>query len=96
MWSGPIHDKAFVSEALKHVEENPSKYGTSPRMRGMLTVASEVRICLVLLGIVTHAMLGTRRAILLYAFETVEFLPLQLAPVGTRCVSRSSILLRQD
>ncbi|KAG8748708.1 RNA methyltransferase tRNA(m5U54)methyltransferase [Ceratobasidium sp. 414] len=41
MWSGPIHDPAFVSEVLRHVEEDPSKYGTSARMRGMLTVASE-------------------------------------------------------
>ncbi|KAB5595291.1 TRNA (guanine-N2-)-methyltransferase [Ceratobasidium theobromae] len=41
MWSGPIHDKSFVSEVLNHVEENPNKYGTAPRMRGMLTVASE-------------------------------------------------------
>ncbi|KAG9099195.1 RNA methyltransferase tRNA(m5U54)methyltransferase [Ceratobasidium sp. UAMH 11750] len=41
MWSGPIHDPAFVSEVLRHVEEDPSKYGTSTRMRGMLTVASE-------------------------------------------------------
>ncbi|CAE6474058.1 unnamed protein product [Rhizoctonia solani] len=41
MWSGPIHDKTFVGEVLKHVEENPGKYGTEQRMRGMLTVASE-------------------------------------------------------
>lgn len=52
MWSGPIHDKSFVSEVLKHVEENPNKYGTAPRMRGMLTVASEVRIHLDNLGVV--------------------------------------------
>ncbi|CEL52430.1 tRNA (guanine-N2-)-methyltransferase [Rhizoctonia solani AG-1 IB] len=41
MWSGPIHDKTFVSEVLKHVEENPGKYGTEQRMKGMLTVAGE-------------------------------------------------------
>ncbi|CAE6433487.1 unnamed protein product [Rhizoctonia solani] len=41
MWSGPIHDKTFVGEVLKHVEENPGKYGTEQRMRGMLTVANE-------------------------------------------------------
>ena len=45
MWSGPIHDSSFASEVLKHVEEDPSRYGTSTRMRGMLTVASEVRLC---------------------------------------------------
>ncbi|CAE6539109.1 unnamed protein product [Rhizoctonia solani] len=41
MWSGPIHDKTFIGEVLKHVEENPGKYGTEQRMRGMLTVAGE-------------------------------------------------------
>ncbi|KAF8744516.1 tRNA methyltransferase, partial [Rhizoctonia solani] len=41
MWSGPIHDKTFVNEVLKHIEENPGKYGTEQRMKGMLTVASE-------------------------------------------------------
>ncbi|KAF8610125.1 TRM-domain-containing protein [Ceratobasidium sp. AG-I] len=41
MWSGPIHDSSFASEVLKHVDEDPSRYGTSTRMRGMLTVASE-------------------------------------------------------
>lgn len=45
MWSGPIHDSSFASEVLKHVDEDPGRYGTSTRMRGMLTVASEVRIC---------------------------------------------------
>ena len=82
MWSGLLHDKTFVKEVLKHVEESeaaeastateaptteeakntpapaaPSssdasveghvfraKYGTAARMKGMLTVASEVRI----------------------------------------------------
>ncbi|CAE6534161.1 unnamed protein product [Rhizoctonia solani] len=41
MWSGPIHDKTFVAEVLKHVEEHSGKYGTEQRMRGMLTVAGE-------------------------------------------------------
>ncbi|QRW00145.1 tRNA (guanine-N(2))-methyltransferase [Ceratobasidium sp. AG-Ba] len=41
MWCGPIHDPEFVSDVLKHVEEDPSKYGTATRMRGMLTVAGE-------------------------------------------------------
>ena len=42
MWNGPIHDKEFVSQVLEHVESNESKYGTSTRMKGMLTVAKEV------------------------------------------------------
>ncbi|KAL7283462.1 hypothetical protein ACG7TL_002894 [Trametes sanguinea] len=41
MWSGPIHDKEFVSSVLSHVEANEDKYGTSARMKGMLTVAKE-------------------------------------------------------
>ncbi|KAG8940829.1 RNA methyltransferase tRNA(m5U54)methyltransferase [Tulasnella sp. 424] len=41
MWSGPIHDPAFVKKVLEHVNENSSNYGTHARMKGMLTVASE-------------------------------------------------------
>ncbi|KAH9856963.1 N2,N2-dimethylguanosine tRNA methyltransferase [Lenzites betulinus] len=41
MWSGPIHDREFISDVLSHVEENEDKYGTSARMKGMLTVAKE-------------------------------------------------------
>lgn len=42
MWSGALHDPTFVSSVLDHVEENEDKYGTSARMKGMLTVAKEV------------------------------------------------------
>ena len=42
MWSGPLHDPEFVAEVLAHVETNEDKYGTAPRMKGMLTVAKEV------------------------------------------------------
>ncbi|KAI0831385.1 N2,N2-dimethylguanosine tRNA methyltransferase [Trametes gibbosa] len=41
MWSGPIHDREFISDVLSHVEANEDKYGTSARMKGMLTVAKE-------------------------------------------------------
>ncbi|KAI0079917.1 N2,N2-dimethylguanosine tRNA methyltransferase [Panus rudis PR-1116 ss-1] len=41
MWSGPIHDPEFVSRVLGHVETNESKYGTAPRMKGMLTLAKD-------------------------------------------------------
>lgn len=41
MWSGPLHETEFVSRVLKHVEEDESRYGTSPRMRGMLTLARD-------------------------------------------------------
>ncbi|KAI0807501.1 N2,N2-dimethylguanosine tRNA methyltransferase [Fomes fomentarius] len=41
MWSGALHDQEFVSSVLSHVEANEDKYGTSARMKGMLTVAKE-------------------------------------------------------
>ncbi|KAH9981173.1 tRNA methyltransferase [Lactifluus volemus] len=41
MWNGPIHDSQFVGEILEHLECNEEKYGTSTRMKGMLTVAKE-------------------------------------------------------
>lgn len=42
MWSGALHDHEFVSSVLSHVETHEHKYGTSARMKGMLTVAKEV------------------------------------------------------
>lgn len=42
MWNGRIHDPQFVGRILEHVEDNEDKYGTSARMRGMLSVAKEV------------------------------------------------------
>ncbi|GAA5834311.1 hypothetical protein JCM11251_007955 [Rhodosporidiobolus azoricus] len=43
LWSAPIHNKAFVSEMLEHVEANADSFKTSDRIKGMLTVAkSEV------------------------------------------------------
>ncbi|KZS99834.1 N2,N2-dimethylguanosine tRNA methyltransferase [Laetiporus sulphureus 93-53] len=41
MWSGSIHDPAFISKVLEHIEASNDKYGTSARMKGMLTVAKE-------------------------------------------------------
>ncbi|KXN86864.1 tRNA (guanine(26)-N(2))-dimethyltransferase [Leucoagaricus sp. SymC.cos] len=41
MWSGPLHDPAFVDRVLEHVEANQDHYGTAPRMKGMLTLAKE-------------------------------------------------------
>ena len=43
MWSGPIHNPDFVGNVLEHVNERPSNYGTAMRMKGMLTLAKEVR-----------------------------------------------------
>ena len=42
MWNGRIHDPQFVGQILEHLEGNEDKYGTSTRMKGMLTVAKEV------------------------------------------------------
>lgn len=53
MWSGPIHEKEFVANVLEHVEGNEDSYGTSARMKGMLTVAKEV--CFTQLYIMTSA-----------------------------------------
>jgi tRNA G26 N,N-dimethylase Trm1 len=44
MWSGPLHDSEFVAKVLAHLEDNEDQYGTSTRMKGMLTVAQEVRL----------------------------------------------------
>ncbi|KIM28758.1 hypothetical protein M408DRAFT_329214 [Serendipita vermifera MAFF 305830] len=41
MWRAPLHDVDFVKRVLAHVEQDPSRYGTSTRIKGMLTVASE-------------------------------------------------------
>ncbi|KIM58909.1 hypothetical protein SCLCIDRAFT_1050790 [Scleroderma citrinum Foug A] len=41
MWSGPLHNAEFVGRVLEHVDGNLDKYGTSTRMKGMLTVAKE-------------------------------------------------------
>ena len=44
MWSGAIHDTGFVAKVLEHVEVSAEQYGTSVRMKGMLTVAKEVSL----------------------------------------------------
>ena len=44
MWSGPLHDKDFVKTVLQHIDECADTYGTSTRMKGMLTVAYEVGV----------------------------------------------------
>jgi len=42
MWIAPLHDPDFVQKVLGHVESlGPTRYGTYPRMKGMLTLAKE-------------------------------------------------------
>lgn len=43
MWSGSLHNTEFVSKILEHLETSEHEYGTATRMKGMLTVAKEVR-----------------------------------------------------
>jgi len=43
MWGAPIHNREFVKEMLEHVEENSKDFKTSERIKGMLTVAYNVR-----------------------------------------------------
>ncbi|KAL7009826.1 RNA methyltransferase tRNA(m5U54)methyltransferase [Cystobasidiomycetes sp. EMM_F5] len=39
MWIGKLHDEAYVDRILQHVDSDEDAYGTSTRMRGMLTLA---------------------------------------------------------
>ena len=43
LWIGPIHDHTFTKRMIDHVESSDAKYGTLARMKGMLTVAHNVR-----------------------------------------------------
>lgn len=43
MWIGKLHDEAYVDRILQHVDSDEDAYGTSTRMRGMLTLARNVR-----------------------------------------------------
>ena len=91
MWSGPIHDKEFISNVLSHVEESEDKYGTAARMKGMLTVAKEVSISGFLRELTwstqTNAVSGVGHAVLLHAVQGIKPLPLRLPKLGRDCVS---------
>lgn len=41
MWAEPIHDLDFVGRVLEAVSANPSRFHTSERIRGVLSVVSE-------------------------------------------------------
>lgn len=41
IWSAPIHDVEFVTQVIRHVEENKSLFGTESRIIGMLNVVIE-------------------------------------------------------
>lgn len=42
MWAEPIHDMDFVQKVLSAVSGNPSRFGTSKRIEGMLSMVTEV------------------------------------------------------
>ncbi|XP_022620156.1 tRNA (guanine(26)-N(2))-dimethyltransferase isoform X1 [Seriola dumerili] len=41
VWAEPIHDLAFVQKVLSAVSGNPSRFGTSKRIEGMLSMVTE-------------------------------------------------------
>lgn len=76
MWSGPLHETGFVQKVLDHLEGHADQYGTSVRMKGMLTVAKEV-ICLVaLFSEMLMIQTGDRLPLLFYARKNFKLFPL--------------------
>lgn len=43
VWAEPIHDLDFVGRVLEAVSANPGRFHTSERIRGVLSVITEVR-----------------------------------------------------
>jgi tRNA (guanine26-N2/guanine27-N2)-dimethyltransferase len=43
MWSGPLHNQEFVNQMLTHIEDSASEFKTAERIKGMVTVAKNVR-----------------------------------------------------
>ncbi|XP_053195426.1 LOW QUALITY PROTEIN: tRNA (guanine(26)-N(2))-dimethyltransferase [Scomber japonicus] len=41
LWAEPIHDSSFVQKVLSAVSGNPSRFGTSKRIEGMLSMMTE-------------------------------------------------------
>jgi hypothetical protein len=54
MWSGQLHDPDFIGKVLEHLESSKDQYGTAARMKGMLTVAQEVRNSFISFSLHTH------------------------------------------
>lgn len=50
LWAEPIHDSAFVQKVLSAVSANPSRFGTSKRIEGMLSMVTEVFVILLLVS----------------------------------------------
>lgn len=83
MWSGPLHNNSFITKVLGHLESNQDRYSTAIRMKGMLTVANEVRSALHLYyRRLIPGPLGTARAILFYTIPDSWLIPLGLSSFG--------------
>ncbi|XP_014118292.1 PREDICTED: tRNA (guanine(26)-N(2))-dimethyltransferase [Pseudopodoces humilis] len=41
VWAEPLHDAAFVGSVLAALERSPGRFGTEPRLRGVLSVIGE-------------------------------------------------------
>ncbi|SPO47310.1 related to N2,N2-dimethylguanosine tRNA methyltransferase [Moesziomyces antarcticus] len=41
MWLGDLHDADFCRSILTNLDENPAAFGTSPRIRGMVSLAAQ-------------------------------------------------------
>ena len=80
MWLGPIHDPDFVKRVVKHVEDDPSRYGTHARMKGMLGLAAEVGPRQIHSGSleIDDFDPGTRGTVLLHTFSTGQHVPLRV------------------
>ena len=44
IWSAPIHDAEFVRGLLEEVDTHSEDYHTTSRIKGLLTVVSEVEV----------------------------------------------------
>jgi len=82
MWSDSIHDTDFVTKVLSHLEDNQNKYRTSTRMKGMLTVAREVRDFFRAPDPELTLIVGTQHPVLLHPSQNSRNLPLYVSPVG--------------
>lgn len=89
MWSGPIHDSEFVTKVLEHLADNVDKYGTSTRMKGMLTVAKEVSkgILIPSIVVILNTTLGAGCSVLFYSIKNCQFLSLHMPSAGRYRVS---------
>lgn len=90
MWSGQLHDPDFVGKVLKHLESSKDRYGTAARMKGMLTVAQEVRIVLLIFCLICSQCAGTSNTFLFHSQQSRQSFPLYNSVLGRYGVSRFS------